>query len=387
MKMVEKTYAPHTYPLVKLPHPFLTSYRVCAVGQSTPVKLTLALEEQPARGSPPPEPLHSLALTWLDLFSRQKEECPPPSDNTAWARAYRSPQTTFEWEGDSPATLAQIWNVVHAIFLARPTTESFRLTLIGVGKEVVHNELLATGLAVEHPKPWFPSDKKPIIENEILILRSSFWQGAASPTGPRPIWIHGSGIDANLRKPLDQYPLMPENHHFTMKLPYENVYARHPVRRPKPHVGSICYSRYIPEIDDHFSLEVVDWQNDEHLELFNKWQNSPRVAAGWNETGTLEQHREYLRKLHFDPHVLCLFGRFNETRFSYYELYWSKVEYPVCASNSKITDDDTGGSLWRTLQCWRLRPGTAQLGWGRVLPWCEAGECMVLKLHSLCFPG
>ncbi|KAF5878651.1 putative siderophore biosynthesis acetylase protein [Botrytis fragariae] len=322
--------APHKYPLVKLPHPFLTTYRVNTNTETTPAKHTLTLDsQQPTSGKSLPQPLHSDSLSWLDLVTRREDECPPLSDNTAWGRACRSPQTTFEWTGNVAPTLGQIWNVVHAIYLAHPTIEYFRLTLSGAEKEVIRSELLSTGLGIEHPKPWrFSSAAKTASPTEeLLILRGAFWQGAASPLGPRPIWVIGDGTDGPVRGSLAQYPVMPENYQLTMKFPEEAVYTHHPTRRPKPHPGSICYSRYIPELDEHFSLEVVDWQNDAHLKTFNTWQNDPRVAKGWNETGTLDQHREYLRKLNFDPHVLCLFGRFNDTRFSYFELYWAKEDH------------------------------------------------------------
>ncbi|KAJ5814763.1 Acyl-CoA N-acyltransferase [Penicillium riverlandense] len=315
------------YPPVKLPHPFLTAYRVQTVAESTPARLSLKLDSQPSNGRPVPQPLHNDSLSWLELSFPSEKECPPESDNSPWARASRSPSTVFEWAESNTPSLGQIWNVIHAIYLAHSTCEYFRLTLHGAGKEVIEQELLTTGLGIQHPRPWSANGTSTMQIEDLLILRSAFWQGAASPMGPRPIWAVGDGIDGPLRKPVAQYPVMPEQYQITNKFPTEPVYTRHPTRRPKPHPGSIAYSRYIPELDEHFSLEVVDWANEEHLKLFNTWQNDPRVAKGWNETGTLEQHREYLRKLHFDPHVLCLFGRFNDTRFSYYELYWAKEDH------------------------------------------------------------
>ncbi|KAK0642860.1 mating factor A secretion protein STE6-like protein [Cercophora newfieldiana] len=322
------------YPPVKLPHPFLTSYRVKTVAGTTPTKLVLTLEQQPTEGRPVPEPLHSDALLWQDLTVPSKEACPPISDNSPWARARRSPSTVFSWTGSGAPSLGQIWNVVHAIYLAHPKTEYFRVTFDGPDNAVVRGELLTTGLAAEHPKQRHPKAWHPVKaetasahDSELLILRGAFWQGAASPTGPRPIWVAGDGTDKQMRKPLAGYPLAPERYEITNRFPEEPVYTRHPTRRPKPFPGSICYSRYVPEIDAHFSLEVVNWEDNEHLKLFNKWQNDPRVAAGWNETGTLDQHREYLRKLHVDPHVLCLFGRFDNSRFAYFELYWAKEDH------------------------------------------------------------
>ncbi|KAG4427868.1 hypothetical protein IFR05_016650 [Cadophora sp. M221] len=334
--------SPPTYPLIKLPHPFLTSYHITTT-TSTPPTLTLELDSQPTNGQAPPEPLHSTNLTFLSLSTRPSISVPPASDNSLWARAYRSPGTTITWPSSSPPSLAQIWNIIHALYLSSPTNEYFRLSLHGPGKETIVSELLTTGLGITHPQPWSgrvidPAFASSLETDELLILRSAFWQGAASPFGPRPIWTLGSGTSGTLRKPIHEYPLMPETYTQTMKFPSEAIYARHPIRRPKPHPGSVCYSRYIPELDEHFSLEVVDWQDREHLELFNKWQNDPRVAAGWNETGTLDEHRVYLRRLAEDPHVLCLFGRFDERRFAYFELYWATEDHYGAHYNSSPYD-------------------------------------------------
>lgn len=141
------------YPPVKLPHPFLTTYRVQPITGTTPTKRKLVLENQPTDGCPLIEALHLDSLSWIDLTLPPKDQSPPESDNSAWARACRSPFTTFEWTSDCP-TLGQIWNVIHAIYLATPTNEYFRLTLDGRDSDILRKELLTTGLAIEHPRPW-----------------------------------------------------------------------------------------------------------------------------------------------------------------------------------------------------------------------------------------
>jgi hypothetical protein len=118
------------------------------------------------------------------------------------------------------AELCFLCPAIHAIYLGHPTIEYFRLTLSGAGQEVIRNELLTTGWR-SSTLPEGASEDQQFIElqsfvfsvpqvpwvvdlqfDELLVLRSAFWQGAASPLGPRPIWVVGDGTDPVVRSSL-----------------------------------------------------------------------------------------------------------------------------------------------------------------------------------------
>jgi hypothetical protein len=250
--------------------------------------------------------------------------------------------------------VGQIWNVVYAIETLRSEFEIFRALLFGEGKELLARELQSVGLAIAHPEPSAPPGKPiPVSTNhtgQLVFYRSSFWQGAGSPFGTRPAWVADPGVYSFMRKPLNQYPIRPRQHTVTTGFPKRHVHAHHPVRSPKPAPGSRIYSRYIPHLNEFFSVFALDYTNDEHLRLFNTWQNDPRVAQGWNETGTLDQHRQYLRTIQEDPHQIAVLAKFNDTFFSYHELYWTKVFFNHFRLASTAANCTLGGPLRRILR-------------------------------------
>lgn len=304
-------------PVLKLPHPYLTPYVLVKSSKTSKIGApVLQIQPQEAPNTKSlPEPLHSSSVYFTQPTDLKSSERPADSINTPWGRSRRSPSSTISWEGAEAPTLGQAWLLVYALFTIRPQMELCRLTLEGAKRESLARQLKAVLLAVDHPANGEAVD-------ELLLLRSTFWQGAGSPFGPRSAWIPEDDTPET-PKGLSSYPLTP----------YENVMtnerAWHPRRPAKPRPGSVIYSRYIPHLKENFSMIALDWENEEHLKLFHEWQNDPRVSQGWNETGTLEQHREYLRKQHVDPHQITILARFEDVPFAYFEIYWGKVSQRI----------------------------------------------------------
>lgn len=307
--------------ILKLPHPYLTAYEVAnttAPGQTKAYGIRLSSARTKSVGIVPPCRLENDGLSFSELLFPVVDSVPPKGDNSAWARARRSPFLKISWKGERPS-VSQLWLVSYALVSLHPLVETFRIIFSSNDASTLISDLYATGLFYPHPRPSKPSDP----DDGHLLLRSTFWQGAASPFGARPVWA--PQLDRAHKPITTDYPPFPFQTAPTTQFPALPRHTMHPVRRPKPAPGSIIYSRWIPHLQEHFTMIALDYTNDEHLRLFNVWQNDPRVAAGWNETGTLEQHREYLRKLHEDPHVITMFAAFDDILFAYFEVYWAMV--------------------------------------------------------------
>ncbi|KAJ4359511.1 uncharacterized protein N0V89_000066 [Didymosphaeria variabile] len=309
--------------ILKLPHPYLTAYAItnkATSGQPKRFQISLSKEHSEKNGTAPPVTLHHDSLSFSDIAFLQGNSIPPKGDNSSWARARRAPYVTISWSGDRPS-VPQLWLVAYTLVSQHPFVENIRILFSGDDAATLATELYTTGLL--HPHPKGSNSSAP--HDGDLLLRSTFWQGAASPFGSRPAWA--PHLDAENKPMTAEFPPFPFQTAPSTIFPALPRHTIHPVRRPKPVPGSVIYSRWIPHLQEHFTMIALDYTNDEHLRLFNVWQNDPRVAAGWNETGTLDQHREYLRKLHEDPHVVTMFAAFDDVLFAYFEVYWAMEDH------------------------------------------------------------
>ncbi|KAF4961039.1 hypothetical protein FGADI_554 [Fusarium gaditjirri] len=323
--------------VVKLPHPYQTEFAIEKVSAQPDTNAPAYKLVQKAPGSDKPLPfdLCNDGLAFSDPIDLKSSELPPQSNNSPWARARRSPCVTVHWDGTESPSLGQVWLLAYALFTLRTSVESYRLELNGAGAAVLGQQLTAVLLAIDHPLKG--REKRQVPDKTdgslVLLLRSTFWQGAGSPFGHRPVWCpEESPSSLPASTPLGSFPLTPLHNTTTITVagdpddPERVQQSWHPVRPAKPAPGAVVYSRWIPHLNETFSMVSVDYNDTEHVRLFHEWQNDPRVSQGWSQTGTLEQHQEYLRRVHDDPHVIALLAKWDDIHFAYFEVYWAKED-------------------------------------------------------------
>lgn len=312
---------PSSEPILRLPHPYQTLYFSNASTKSSSSSATLyqltTSSSDSSAPSTPLEALHNDHLYFTEPEALKSSERPPESNNTAWARARRSPAASIVWDGETAPTLGQSWLVVYVLFTICPEEEFLRLSLAGKQSEVLASQLRSTMLAVNHP---LGTSHNMGLPEELVLLRASFWQGAGAPFGARSVWVPADGAGTTYASQA------PPSLTYVMTDEPGSALVWHPRRAPKPRPGSTIYSRWVPHLKETFSMVALDYTDPDHLNLFHTWQNDPRVSQGWNETGTLEQHREYLRKMHQDPHQFAVLAAFDGVFFAYFEIYWARED-------------------------------------------------------------
>jgi len=326
--------SPPQTPAVRLPHPYLTAYAAEPAPAPHSHRLVLAAA-QPAGATLPPQPLHNEALSFT-LPAATPGAPSAESDNTPFARARRSPHTTVSWSSAAAPSVGQLWLLAYALFTGYHAQETLRLTLDGAESSALQEAALAVQLVLPHPHlttPAMPCPDTVWTTAEVLLSRATFWQGAGSPFGVRAAWV----ADPSTRLPAA--PSVVE-YTFTTLFPRARVHVRHPVRPPKPAPGSVIYSRWIPHLDEVFSMVALDWRDAAHLAAFHRWQNDPHVAKGWRQTGSVDEHRAYLRDAERDPHVLAVLGRFDDELFGYFEVYWGAEDH--LGAHYRFDDWDRG---------------------------------------------
>jgi N5-hydroxy-L-ornithine N5-transacylase len=318
--------------VLKLPYPHGVEYSMQKVtDRSTPVYNIIPKSSSKSL----PFDLHSSLLYFTEPIDLKSSELPPSSSNSQWARSKRAPSVTLYWDGANPPTLGQVWLVVYVLFTVRPSMDSFRLELMGNDATILSRQIRDVLLGVDHPRN-INGDQVGSTEingSVLVILRSTFWQGAGSPFGPRPIWCpYESPSSLPASTPLGSFPIAPLHNTMTISSidssddPSRYLQSWHPIRPAKPAPGTVIYSRWIPYLNETFSMIMLDYEDAEHLRLFHEWRNDPRVLQEWNEARTLDQHREYLQNVHKDSHKFAVLAKWDETPFAYFEIYWAKED-------------------------------------------------------------
>ncbi|KAJ5946773.1 hypothetical protein N7454_003612 [Penicillium verhagenii] len=314
--MVSQTWSANTK--IRLPHPFLTSFHLVPLNDTHyNESFQLSREEGFAGEAPLPVELHD------DNISFTRPRAPTSTGPSAiplrQQRSREDPMSICTWDSTGVVTINHIWLVLYTIFAIEPNLETIRLQLKGPGSETISENLRLSMVALNS-------------DGCSVVFRNSFWQGCASPLGPRSIWTPSANN------------AMPHLNYVTTST--ATIRRTHPLRPPKPSPGSIVYSRYIPSLDKVFSLAVIDYQEPTHVEFFHQSRRTTSPATHLGIQGdSLEEDYEYLRRQSEDAHTIGLLGQFDGTLFGYFEVFWAKEDFLGVASDAGDFDRGLNASV------------------------------------------
>ena len=243
-------------------------------------------------------------------------------------RASMAPVLQLEMTG-ADARLEAVWTAIYALWL-HPLHRDDDIIPAAVPHALV-DYLCCTGLARISP---FAAEYNASPGSSLLWLaHEAFWQGAGAPDSLS--WLQArpetrfAGFNGGLGAFASQLSFTRQG----------NVCTVHPLRPPKPSPGTIVYSRYIVELEQHLDIVHIDAANAEHFAAYARWQNSDRVNAGWKERGSDDKHRAYLAAQLADPHSMSCLFLWDGQPAGYCELGWAKEDNMACfvGANCGIT--------------------------------------------------
>lgn len=370
---------------LRLPHPWYTTYTIKVGAYDDGLRQFQIQPTNPAEKAAH-EQLHKDDLFWTEPkadnnINTTTEADAPSSD--LWTNQEPAPLSRIFWgKNSSRPSIGQVWLAAYGLVTLYPKTDAFAIQLQGPQSADVANELCRVGLLAKSPSSSSsPSSSAP----DYFLFRGSFWQGAGSPFGSRPVWLPPASSAQNGEW---EFPPLPLQHAFQTDVVIHRDHAAAadtidaalstPIRAPAPAPGTVVYSRWIPHLRAQLALSVLDAEDPKQVALY----------AAWHRHGTADRHAEYLRGLQHGgagagaagaaiPLLATLDGR----PAAYFEPYWvrDRVEDEIGAHFDAGAYDRGCGVLFPSSD---LDPRVVAALWGSAVHYLFLDEPRTMRVFG-----
>lgn len=298
---------------LRLPHPWYTTYTIKVGAYDDGLRQFQIQPTNPAEKAAH-EQLHKDDLFWTEPkaenYNTSTTEAAAPSSDL-WTNQEPAPLSRIFWgKSSSRPSIGQVWLAAYGLVTLLPKTDAFAIQLQGPQSADVANELCRVGLLAKSPTTTSSSGSR--TPDDYFLFRGSFWQGAGSPFGSRPVWLPppppaaSSAAGQSRDQSWWEFPPLPLQHAFqtdisvprggqtTTSTAVDSLNALStPIRPPAPAPGTVVYSRWIPHLGNggrggaQLALRVLDAADPKQVALYSRWHRH----------GTPDTHAEYLRGL------------------------------------------------------------------------------------------